>query len=53
MFALAFWLLQAAPDAGSDSSPTTIRIIAGVLAIVCVVVIVLRRKKKASKEDWT
>jgi hypothetical protein len=52
MFGLALWLLQAAPEGGSDST-STIRIVAGVLAIVCVVVILLRRKKKASKEDWT
>ncbi len=32
---------------------TVIRIVAGVLAIVCVVVILVRRKRKASKEDWT
>ena len=30
----------------------TIRIIAGVLAIVFVVIIILRRKRKAKKEDW-
>jgi LPXTG-motif cell wall-anchored protein len=52
MLALALWLLQATPDAGSDNT-STIRIVAGALAIVCIVVILLRRKKKASKEDWT
>ena len=52
MLPLALWFIQAAPDTGSDNT-TLIRIIAGVLAIVCVVVIVVRRKKKASKEDWT
>jgi len=52
MFALALWLLQATPDTGSDNT-STIRIVAGVLAIVCVVIILLRRKKKTSKEDWT
>jgi hypothetical protein len=49
---LALWLLQAATDTPADNT-STIRIVAGVLAIVCVVIILLRRKKKASKEDWT
>ncbi len=49
---LAFWLLQAAPETASDSS-TLIRIVAGVLALVCVVAILVRRKRKASKEDWS
>ena len=50
MFAL--WLLQAAPEGGSDNS-TTIRVVAGILALVCVAVILVRRKRKASKEDWS
>ena len=49
---LALWVIQAAPEAGSDNT-ALIRIVAGVLALVCVVVIVVRRKKKASKEDWS
>lgn len=49
---LALWLLQATPESGSDNT-TTIRVIAGVLALVCVVVILVRRKRKASKQDWT
>jgi LPXTG-motif cell wall-anchored protein len=49
---LAMWLLQETPETGSDNT-TMIRIIAGVLALVCVVVILARRKKKASKEDWS
>ena len=48
---LALWLLQATPE--SDSNTTTIRIVAGVLALVCVVAILVRRKRKASKQDWT
>ena len=48
----ALWLFQETPDTGADNT-NMIRIIAGVLAIVCVVVIVMRRKKKASKEDWS
>jgi LPXTG-motif cell wall-anchored protein len=48
----ALWLLQEATETPADNT-NTIRIIAGILAIVCVVVIVLRRKKKASKEDWS
>jgi len=48
----ALWFLQATPDAGSDNT-NIVRIIAGVLAIVCIVVIIMRRKRKASKEDWT
>jgi len=47
---LALWLLQVTPE--NDSS-NTIRIVAGVLALVCVVAIIVRRKKKASKQDWT
>lgn len=50
--AFALWLLQATPEGGSDNT-SLIRIIAGILALVCVVVIVVRRKRKASKEDWT
>ena len=52
MMNLALWLLQDVPEAAPDNT-NTIRIVAGVLALVCVVVIILRRKKKASKEDWT
>ena len=50
MFVL--WLIQAAPDTGSENT-TMIRIIAGVLALVCIAVILVRRKRKASKEDWS
>ncbi len=50
--AFALWLLQEAPETPADNT-NMIRIIAGVLALVCVVVIVMRRKKKASKEDWS
>ena len=50
--AVAMWLLQETPETGSDNT-TMIRVIAGVLALVCVVVILARRKKKASKEDWS
>ena len=50
MFAL--WLLQATPEGASDNT-TTIRVVAGILALVCVAVILLRRKRKASKEDWS
>ena len=46
-------LAQAAPETGGMGSTTIIRIVAGVLALVCVVAIILRRKKKASKEDWS
>ena len=35
---------------GNPNGTTIIRIVAGVLALVCVVLIVLQRKKKASKE---
>jgi hypothetical protein len=51
----ALWLLQEATDtaAAPADNTNTIRIVAGVLALVCVVVIVMRRKKKASKEDWS
>lgn len=49
---LALWLLQAAPDAGADST-NTIRYVAGGLALILIVVILVRRKRKASKEDWT
>ena len=50
MFAL--WLLQATPEGASDNT-TIIRVVAGVLALVCVAVILVRRKRKASKEDWS
>ncbi len=49
---LALWLIQAAPESGSDNT-TIIRIVAGVLALVCVAAIFIRRKRKASKEDWS
>lgn len=49
----ALWLLQEAPEIPAADNTNTVRIIAGVLALVCVVVIVMRRKKKASKEDWS
>ena len=49
---LALWLIQAAPESGSDNT-TIIRIVAGVLALVCVAAILMRRKRKASKEDWS
>lgn len=52
MMNLALWLLQEIPDAAPDST-NLVRIVAGVLALVCVVVIIMRRKKKASKEDWS
>jgi len=45
-------LAQAASETGSDST-NLIRIVAGILALVCVVAILLRRKKKDSKEDWS
>ena len=48
----ALWLLQAAPDAGADNT-STIRYVAGVLALAVIVIIFVRRKKKASKQDWT
>ena len=49
---LALWLIQAAPESGSDNT-TIIRIVAGALALVCVAAILIRRKRKASKEDWS
>jgi hypothetical protein len=49
---MAFWLFQAAEESGSGSTPT-IRIVAGVLALVCIVLILVRRKRKGSKEDWS
>ena len=49
----ALWLFQEATEAAPADNTNTIRIVAGVLAMVCVVVIVMRRKKKASKEDWS
>lgn len=48
---LVYLLAQAAPEAGDGAS--TIRIVAGVLAIVCVVIIIMRRKSKQSKDDWS
>jgi membrane protein DedA with SNARE-associated domain len=50
---LALWLLQATPDTPADSSTTTIRWVAGILAVALIVIIFVRRKRKASKEDWT
>jgi len=52
MMTFALWLLQATPEEGSDRT-TTIRLIAGGLAIVCIAAILVRRKRKASKEDWS
>ncbi len=52
VMALALWLIQATPESGSDNT-TMIRVVAGVLALVCVIAIVVRRKRKASKEDWS
>ena len=49
---LALWLIQAAPESGSDNT-TIVRVVAGVLALVCIVLILSRRKRKASKEDWS
>jgi len=49
---LALWLIQATPESGSDNT-TMIRVVAGVLALVCVVAIVLRRKRNSSEEDWS
>ena len=49
---LALWLLQAAPEGATDNT-TTIRVVAGVLALALVVIIFVRRKRKASKQDWT
>ena len=49
---LALWLMQAAPEGGSDNT-TLIRVVAGALALVLVVAILVRRKRKASKEDWS
>lgn len=50
---LVYLLAQATPEAASGG-PTTIQIVAGVLAIVCVVIIIMRRKGKQSKgDDWS
>jgi LPXTG-motif cell wall-anchored protein len=49
---MALWLLQATPETGSDST-STIRVVAGVVALVLVIVILWRRKSKASKDDWS
>jgi LPXTG-motif cell wall-anchored protein len=48
----ALWILQETPETGSDNI-TIIRVVAGVLALLCVVAIFVRRKRKASKEDWS
>jgi hypothetical protein len=48
------YLVAQATDTGTASTGTPIvRIVAGVLALVCVIAVVIRRKKKASKEDWS
>jgi len=52
MMTFALWLLQAAPEGAPDNT-NTIRILAGVAALVCIAVILVRRKRKASKEDWS
>ncbi|PYS03124.1 MAG: hypothetical protein DMG15_24400 [Acidobacteria bacterium] len=52
MLMFVLWLIQAAPDTGSDNT-TLIRVVAGVLALVCIAVILVRRKRKTSKEDWS
>jgi LPXTG-motif cell wall-anchored protein len=49
---LALLLMQDAAQPATDNT-NTIRVVAGVLALVLVVIIILRRKRKASKEDWT
>ena len=46
-----YLLAQAVPETADNTS--VIRIVAGVLAVVCVVIVLVRRKKKASKEDWS
>lgn len=51
MLVSALILFQESTGGGMDTT-NVIRIVAGVLALVCVVAIVLRRKKKASKEEW-
>jgi hypothetical protein len=43
-------LLQDAP-ADSGGAQSTIKIAAGVLALVCVVIIIMRRKKGGKKES--
>jgi LPXTG-motif cell wall-anchored protein len=48
---LALWFMQDVPETGSDST-TTVRVIAGVVALVLIVIILMRRKRKVSKEDW-
>ncbi len=48
----SYWLMQAAPETGSDST-MTVQIVAGVLALALVVIILVRRKRKASKDDWS
>lgn len=53
MTSLIFLLAQAAPEAASETGTPIVRIVAGVLALVCVVAIIIRRKKKSSKEDWS
>ena len=52
MLMFVLWLIQAAPDTSSDNT-TLIRVVAGVLALVCIAVILVRRKRKTSKEDWS
>ncbi|MBI2815764.1 MAG: LPXTG cell wall anchor domain-containing protein [Acidobacteria bacterium] len=46
-------LAQAATEPGGADNTSMIRIIAGILALLCVIAIIIRRKKKASKEDWS
>ena len=47
---LALWLLQTTPDTGADSNTTTVRVVAGVLALAVVVIIFVRRKKKGIRK---
>lgn len=44
-------LLQDAPAADTGSAQNTVRIVAGVLAVVLVVIIVMRRKGGGKKKD--
>jgi LPXTG-motif cell wall-anchored protein len=47
----ALWLLQAEAEGGPDNI-TAIRVVAGILMLVCLAIFFVRRKRKASKEDW-
>ncbi len=49
-FLLPALLLQETAPAGSGG-PSTIQIVAGVLAVVLVAVIIMRRKKTSKKEE--